>query len=70
NFRLQEILEWHTAAFQEFPEDGNLHDSLGEAYFVAKNYTESQKSYTKALEMNPENNNAKAYLEELEKLMN
>ena len=56
-------------AIQEFPEDGNLHDSLGEAYFVAKNYVESQKSYTKALEINPDNNNAKAYLSEIEKRM-
>jgi len=61
-----EILQF---AIQEFSEDGNLQDSLGEAYFVAKNYVESQKSYTKALEMNPDNNNAKAYLFEIEKRM-
>lgn len=41
---------------QLFPEDGNLWDSLGEAYFVYDQKESAEKSFKKALELKPENN--------------
>jgi tetratricopeptide (TPR) repeat protein len=40
------------------PNNFNLHDSLGEAYFSNKDWTNSIKSYAKSLSLNPENINA------------
>ena len=53
----------------EFPDEGNPYDSLGEAYFIDEQYDLSSVNYKKALELNPNNNNAKAMLEELNKIM-
>lgn len=53
----------------EFPEEGNPYDSLGEAYFIDEQYDLSSVNYKKALELNPNNKNAKAMLEELKKVM-
>ena len=41
---------------QIFPEDGNLWDSLGDAYFKYKQYDNAEKVFNKALEFKPENN--------------
>jgi CubicO group peptidase (beta-lactamase class C family) len=51
-----------------FPDDANIHDSLGEAYMVKGDYAKSRKMYNKALELDPEFANAKAMLNKLDEL--
>ncbi len=45
-------------AVSEFPDNANLYDSLGEAYYTNKQYDLSLENYKKSLEMNPGNANA------------
>ncbi len=47
------------------PNDFDLHDSLGEAYFENKEYKKSKLSYQKSLELNPDNSNAKKFIEKI-----
>jgi CubicO group peptidase (beta-lactamase class C family) len=51
-----------------FPEDANIHDSLGEGYMMKGDYQQSRKMYEKALELDPNFENAKKMLLELDKL--
>ena len=44
------------------PNDADLYDSLGEAYFEQKDYSLSKQSFEKSLALNPDNDNAKEYL--------
>jgi CubicO group peptidase (beta-lactamase class C family) len=53
---------------QLFPEDANIHDSLGEAYMVKGDYEKSRKMYNKALEIDPNFDNAKKMLQKLDEL--
>ena len=48
-----------------FPNNPNAFDSLGEAFYITKNYTEATKNYNKVLQFKPEDKNA---LEMLEKI--
>lgn len=50
---------------QRFPGSWNAYDSLADAYFAAKQYGEASRNYKKALEINPEDQNA---VEQLKKL--
>ena len=49
------------------PGDGNLHDSLGEAYYKNKDYDSAIMSYSNALRLDPENDNAKEMLQKIKK---
>lgn len=49
------------------PNNGNLWDSLGEAYIKAGNRARAIKNYRKALELNPDLETAKSALQKLEK---
>jgi tetratricopeptide (TPR) repeat protein len=51
-----------------FPEDANIHDSLGEGYMVKGDYIQSRKMYQKALEIDPDFENAKKMLKRLDEL--
>jgi len=51
-----EILEFAT---KEYPKEANLFDSLGEAYFINKQYDKAISNYKKSLKLNPKNDNAK-----------
>ncbi len=51
-----------------FPYKDNVYDSLGEAYFEAKNYTEALKSYYKVLSLKPNDENAKKMVADIELL--
>ncbi|MBV1924145.1 MAG: serine hydrolase, partial [Flavobacteriaceae bacterium] len=53
---------------EEFPNNANAYDSLGEAYFVIEDYDNALMNYKKSLELNPDNNNAKIYIEKIEML--
>lgn len=61
-----EVFEFAT---KEFPENANLYDSLGEAYFTNKNYEKSLLNFKKSLELNPKNENAKKYISKIDELM-
>jgi tetratricopeptide (TPR) repeat protein len=53
---------------QLFPEDANIHDSLGEAYMVKGDYEKSREMYNKALKIDPNFANAKKMLQKLDEL--
>ncbi len=55
---------------QLFPEDANIHDSLGEAYMAKGDYEKSREMYNKALEIDPNFANAKKMLQKLDELEN
>jgi hypothetical protein len=48
-----------------FPKSPNTFDSLGEAYLITGNREKAKESYQRSLELNPENQNAKAVLEQM-----
>jgi len=52
----------------EYPKSGNTYDSLGEAYLFVKDYNLALLNYKKAFELDPENQNAKRIISQLEKL--
>jgi CubicO group peptidase (beta-lactamase class C family) len=51
-----------------FPDDANIYDSLGEGYMMRGDYKNSRKMYNKALELDPNFENAKKMLKELDNL--
>jgi len=52
-----------------FPQSGNVWDSLGEAYFFDKKYELAIETMKKALEINPNNQNAVSKIKEAEELL-
>lgn len=50
---------------EEYPQSGNVYDSLGEAYAKAGNTESAIESYKKSLELDPGNDNARQKLTEL-----
>lgn len=50
---------------REFPESGNVWDSLAEVHFKSGNMSEARKYYEKALALDPSNDNARAMLEKI-----
>lgn len=50
------------------PNNANLHDSLGEAYFRNKDWDNALINYTKSLELNPENKNTIAMISKIEEI--
>jgi len=50
---------------EAYPDSWNVHDSLGEAYMAAGQTGLAIQSYEKALELNPDNDNAISMLEKL-----
>jgi CubicO group peptidase (beta-lactamase class C family) len=51
-----------------FPNDANVHDSLGEGYMMKGDYEKSRQMYLKALEIDPEFENPKKMLKRLDEL--
>lgn len=54
---------------KENPQSGNAFDSLGESYFIAKNYPLALEKYKRSLELDPKNNNAKDMIEKIKAAM-
>jgi len=54
-------------ATKEFPKNANLFDSLGEAYFINKQYDLALDSYRKAIGFGGTNGNAEKMIEKIEK---
>lgn len=51
-----------------FPRNPNVFDSLGEAYFEVKNFTEALKNYYKVLSLEPDNKNAATMIEKIKQI--
>ncbi len=49
------------------PNSFNVYDSLGEAYMAKGDKENAIKNYKKSLELNPDNENAKDMLQQLQK---
>lgn len=54
---------------EQFPESGNVWDSLAEGYMASGDLEMAQKHYQKSLELNPKNRNAKQMLEKIAQQM-
>jgi C-terminal processing protease CtpA/Prc len=71
-FLQEKLVDNAIIAFQEnaklFPNEANTWDSLGEAYFVNHEKENALKSYTKALELDPNSESAKAMILKLENI--
>lgn len=65
--KLNEAIELLNFLFGQYPHSANAYDSLGEAYMNAGNNELAIENYKKSLELNPDNQNAKTKLEELQK---
>lgn len=50
---------------EQFPNSGNAHDSLGEAYFKNTQLDLAMQHYQKSYELDPENDNAKKMIEQI-----
>ncbi len=71
-FLQEKLVDNAIIAFQEntklFPNEANTWDSLGEAYFINREKENALKSYTKALELDPNSESAKAMILKLENI--
>lgn len=65
--RTDDAIEVFKLNAEEFPESGNTHDSLAEAYVKAGETELAIKSYARSLELDPANRNAVDRLEDLVK---
>ncbi len=55
---------------KEYPNSGNVWDSLGEAYFVNKQYKLALENYKKSLQLDPESQNGKTMVKRIEDILN
>jgi C-terminal processing protease CtpA/Prc len=71
-FLQEKLVDNAITVFQEnvklFPNEANSWDSLGEAYFINRDKENALKSYTKALDLDPNSESAKAMILKLEKI--
>ncbi|TQF15044.1 serine hydrolase [Myxococcus llanfairpwllgwyngyllgogerychwyrndrobwllllantysiliogogogochensis] len=65
--RVPEAIEIFKLNVDQFPQDGNVHDSLGEAYIAHGDKALAASSYRRSLELDPTNTNAEKVLKEIEK---
>ncbi|NTX66666.1 serine hydrolase [Myxococcus sp. CA051A] len=65
--RMPEAIEIFKFNVEQFPQDGNVHDSLGEAYLANGDKALAASSYRRSLELDPTNTNAEKVLKEIEK---
>jgi tetratricopeptide (TPR) repeat protein len=65
--KVNEAIELFTFMVEEFPQSANAWDSRGEAYMKAGNKELAIENYKKSLELNPDNDNAKRMIEQLQK---
>lgn len=64
--RVPEAIEIFKFNVELFPQDGNVHDSLGEAYLAHGDKVQAVTSYRRSLELDPTNTNAEKVLKQLE----
>lgn len=66
---VSESLEIFEFATREYPKNANLFDSLGEAYFINKEYEKAIFNYKKSLVLNPNNNNSREMILKINQLL-
>jgi CubicO group peptidase (beta-lactamase class C family) len=66
--QIEKAIKVFKFAVSEDLKNANLYDSLGEAYFMDGNYESALFNYRKSLQLNPNNENAKKYITEIEQL--
>ncbi len=66
---IKKAIEMFEFAIAQSPENSNLYDSLGEAHYIAKDYKNALLKYKKSLELNPNNDNAKAYINKIDLIL-
>lgn len=64
-----EAIKMFQFAIQQSPNNSNLYDSLGEAFYLANDYKQSLENYKQSLALNPENGNAKEFIKKIEELL-
>ena len=67
--KVKEAIKIFTLLVSEFPKYPNPYDSLGEAYFINKEYELAIKNFKISLELNPKNTNAVEMIDKIEKLI-
>lgn len=67
--QVETAVEVFKLAISTDPENANLYDSLGEAYYELKEYEKSKENYEKALKLNPKNTNAENYIKEIKQIL-
>ena len=67
--KIDSAIKIFTLNVSEFPNSANVYDSRGEAYFNKKEYLLSKNDYSKVLELEPGNQNAKEMLLKIEELL-
>jgi CubicO group peptidase (beta-lactamase class C family) len=67
--KVQTSIKVFKLAISEDSVNADLYDSLGEACFIARDYQDSKKNYEKSLSLDPSNDNAKKYLDEIDELI-
>ncbi len=67
--KIDEAIKIFTLNITEFPNSANVYDSRGEAYFNKKEYLLSKNDYSKVLNLDPTNQNAKVMLSKIEGLL-
>lgn len=65
--RTADAIEVFQLNVEMFPQSANVYDSLGESYATAGNKDLALANYRKSLELNPENANARDFIQRLEK---
>ena len=66
NNKIKEAIEIFKYAVLEYPESANAYDSLGEVYMKNGDKELAFRNYSKSLQFNPDNENAKKMLEQLQ----
>ena len=67
--KVKDAIKIFTLLVSEFPKFPNPYDSLGEAYFINKEYELAIKNFNISLELNPKNTNAVEMIDKIEKLI-
>ncbi len=64
--KYNEALSIFSNVVELFPSSWNAYDSQGEIYYLLKDYESAKDNYLMSLKLNPQNNNAKDFLEKIE----
>lgn len=67
--KMEQAIKVFSLNITEFPKSSNVYDSRGEAYFNKKEYLLSKNDYTKVLELDSTNQNAKEMISKIEELL-
>ena len=67
--KVKDAIKIFALLVSEFPKYPNPYDSLGEAYFINKEYELSIKNYKISLELNPKNTHAVEMIDKIENLI-